>query len=279
MHLYDQLIQLQQLEHAFTAWESYRLDLTHFILRHVTPTSSVAIVGAGKCNDIDLSILASKVSSITLLDKDLSSMLQAVEQYTLGTTPNVAVQKIDLVGITSSMYRSYADALMSVVRLYGNATKAEDLAVVAHQFLDQFTPLIQAPIALDTSSYDVVIAVGLHSQLLSMLEWIWHIMLETCSLEEYSVRERIISLNTQCIKNLNDTLLQATGHTLIIGYEESRLDRPGTIQGAIQCAHDLQRRQYDKTFYVKQATHLHWPFHKAHQIGYMMHIVALYKDS
>lgn len=279
MHLYDQLLQLQQLDHAFIEWQEYRHDLTRFILRHVRPTSKVAIIGAGQCNDLDLNLLSSSTKSIVLLDKDEEAMRKGIKRYNLEWNKNIAVQSIDLVGISAHMYRAYSDELIRIVRYYGKEVPLGYLTQCAQSFLQQVELLLQRPLELGNDNYDVVIAVGIHSQLLSMAEWLWHIVLETIGKDETTVREQIIALNTTCSKRLNDALFKVAKNTLIIGYEEQRIGRAGTIQGAIQCAEDLNKRQFTDVFRVQEALRLQWPFNLAHRTIYQMHFVALYKES
>lgn len=277
MHLYDQLLSLQELPNAPTEWAAYRRDLTHFISQQVIPTSRIAILGAGHCNDLDLSLLSQQVASITLIDKNAYAMQKALKHYDLQPGPHLSLHVCDLVGISDAMYRHYADTLMAKVRQSGLATSVDELATLAHSLLDVFESVLKQPLALGDARYDAVIAVGLHSQLLSMLEWIWSIILQTLQKEEATVREKIITMNTCAVERLNTALFQLTEKTLIIGYEKERLGRPGTIQGAIQCALDLTSRNHQGDCLVRDAKVLQWPFDLSKQVVYAMQLVALEK--
>lgn len=72
--LYDQLLALQQIPNAYDEWAEYRAELTAFIIAHTDHDASALIVGAGACNDFDLSKLAGHFSQITLPDRNETSM-------------------------------------------------------------------------------------------------------------------------------------------------------------------------------------------------------------
>lgn len=47
MNVYDQLTQLQILEHAFVEWKDYRKALTYYIMSQFPAKSQLAIWGQG----------------------------------------------------------------------------------------------------------------------------------------------------------------------------------------------------------------------------------------
>lgn len=278
MNLYDQLLQLQVIEHAFSEWQTYRSQITKFIIEHTKPGQSLAICGAGRCNDLDLVLLKEHFQHITLLDKDENSMLEAKKQYGLETESYVDTLKIDFVGISDTTYRQYADTLIAEAKKYGKATNVHHLAEVVLKLLLQLEPqLANLSSPLETGQYDVVVAVGVHSQLLNMLEWIWGIILETLELDEPLVRKKIGEMNTLAVEKLNDLLFAMTKSCLIIGIEQKRVDRVGSIQGAMQCMQDIQHYQEAGVLELVQDIVLEWPFDLSAQKVYEMGIQILKK--
>lgn len=280
MNLYDQLRQLQHLTNSFEEWALYRQKLTRYLISQIAPESHIAIVGAGRCNDLDLAQLVAHVKSITLIDKDTRGMKEGVARYQLEKSTRITLLEADVLGITDIQYRQYADKLIQEVRKKGYQTDLCTLSDLASHFIDTLiNPIQSIPLNLGMNQYDTVIAVGLHSQLLSMLEWIWHVILQTINQEEQAVRKKIIHLTPSIIERLNDALLQASKSQLIIGCEKERIGRPGTIQGAIQCLTDLERRCLISEITLGQFTDLEWPFNMSQGITYNMYIASYNKST
>lgn len=80
MNIYDQLRSLQVINNAYNEWESYRRELTEIIMKYAKESESIAIFGAGRCNDIDLRRLSECFSEIILFDKDLEAMKEGLYQ-------------------------------------------------------------------------------------------------------------------------------------------------------------------------------------------------------
>ena len=81
-NLYDDLLSLQTIPTAYTDWAEYRERLTGFILEHTDPHATACIVGAGACNDFDLSSLTSHFDRLLLLDRNVDAMREIVPLLT-----------------------------------------------------------------------------------------------------------------------------------------------------------------------------------------------------
>lgn len=66
---------------TFDAWKDYRKAVTEFIIENSEKGSSAAILGAGRCNDMDLSRLSAHFSGITLIDRDTDAMREALGRF------------------------------------------------------------------------------------------------------------------------------------------------------------------------------------------------------
>lgn len=277
MNLYDQLLTLQRIDNAFTEWEAYRSDLTDYILRSLPKDETLAIFGAGRCNDIDLKKLSSHFSAIILIDKDEEAMKEALHQYDLEHSPLIHTQLIDFVGISSNDYRYYADYLINEVRKQGIHTVCEDLAEVALELLeDLYRKAIVTPVNLEKNSYENAIVMGIHSQLISMLEWIWSIILQTIGQDESEVRDALTKMNDGLVEKFNHLVLEATKHIVIMGYEETRRGRLGAIQGAHQAMEDMKRRASKGKVDIADSITLNWPFNLAQGITYTVKVQKIY---
>ena len=268
MNLYDQLVQLQVPE-AYISWKAYREQLTQYIVSEMSSKDRVAILGVGRGNDIDLGKLMLHTGTLTLWDKDAKALDEAINQYGLKGQENLHLVDRDLIGLSVEDYRHYADQLVRTIRQRGMETAISDLVEVALKQLEELTSKMQVT-NLGEKAYDIVIVIGLHSQLLSMLEWIWQVILQTLGKEEQYVRETIMALNTQIIKAFHEQLLKATTTKLIIGCELGRIGRAGSIQGAVQGLQDLERLRQQGRLQKQSECVLEWPFHLKEGVIYNM---------
>ncbi len=269
MNLYDQLCQLQVIPGAYSAWKDYREDLTDYIISHLDWNQSVAIIGVGRSNDIDLEALLPYVKKLTLIDKDQQALLVASKQYHLVGKAKVELVHQDLLGLDVEDYRAYANRLVQEVRKKGMNTSMEDLLEVATY---EFSRLVHKmnPVSLGHKVYDVTIAIGLHSQLLSMFEWIWQVILQTIGQQDATLRGEIMAVTPNMIHAFHEVLIEATTSRLMIGCELGRKSREGTIQGAIQGIEDLMEQRKLARISRIDETILEWPLNRASGIIYNM---------
>lgn len=278
MNIYDQLRNLQVINNAYNEWQNYRNELTEVIIRYAQDNKSIAIFGAGRCNDIDLKRLSAYFNEVILFDKDQEAMKEGLYQQKVETTPNIKMQVTDFVGIDEVDYRVYADTLISEIRKKGMRTSCHELAEVA---LDQLEALyikaMDIPIHFGTRAYDCAVVVGVHSQLISMLEWIWSIMLQTIKQEEASVRNKIIEMNDAFVTRFNNAVIEGARNKIIIGCEEARLGKEGSVQGAVQALYDLKRRHAKGEINICEAMCIEWPFHRSQGIEYKVSLQIINK--
>ena len=269
MNIYDQLRSLQVINNAYNEWESYRRQLTEIIMKYAKESERIAIFGAGRCNDIDLRRLSECFNEIILFDKDLQAMKEGLYQQKVETIPNIKIKVTDFVGIHDADYRVYADTLISEIRKKGMRTNVCELAEVA---LDQleilYTKAMNTPIYFGTQAYDTAVVVGVHSQLISMLEWIWSIMLQTINKDEKSVRTKMIEMNEVFVTRFNDAVIKGARSKIIMGCEVARVGKEGSVQGAIQALEDLRRRQEKGEINRCKTLEMKWPFHRSQGIEY-----------
>lgn len=279
MNLYDQLLQLQVIHNAYTMWANYRKQLTDYLIQHTQEGSSLAILGAGRCNDLDLKKLATHFKTITLIDKDEGALKEGLTLYELEHSPNVLTKEVDFVGITSKDYRHYADTLVNKVRESGMNTNIEDLASTGQAYLEYlFNKTLRLPLDLGEELYDYTVILGVHSQLISMLEWIWRIILETINQDEETVRDTLMYMNDAAVQKLNEAVFKVTRDTLFMGFEKERLGRVGTIQGAIQGVEDIESRIKREKVKCVDLLHIQWPFNEAEGVSFNMALYQLKKN-
>ena len=263
MNLYDQLLGLQVIEDAYLEWRTYRKQLTDFIIQEAKGNESIAILGAGRCNDIDLKRILAYFNEVTLVDKDKKAMEVGICKH--------EIVNLNHIGMSEEDYRVYAYILIKEVRKLGMNTNVHELAKVALKALEWLEEKVEKiNIDLGRACYETTVVVGVHSQLLSMLEWIWHIILQTIKQDESCVRAQIIRMNEKYIRRFNDLLIGATKKRMIIGCEKERIGRSGSIQGAVQSMDDLNRRMRCGEISLLNETQLEWEFNKKQGIVYLV---------
>lgn len=274
MNIYDQLLKLQIIENAWEEWEIYRQEVTHYLIDHLEDKRELAIFGAGRCNDMDLNLLLAHFEKIVLVDLDEEGMKVALKKQGLENETRITLEIADFVGISSNDYRSFADTLVYKVRQKGLETSITELAQVAMVELDRFYMQIVAT-PLQFKTYANIVVMGIHSQLISMLDWIWQAVLQTLGQEEISVRQKIMQMNTIVIKRFNTALIKSTQSRLIIGYEIERAGRAGAVQGAMQAAIDFKQRVEQHEMQLLGFTQMDWPFDNQQGILYHMGVFTL----
>ena len=271
MNLYDQLLGLQVIEDAYLEWRTYRKQLTDFVIQEAKGNESIAILGAGRCNDIDLKRILAYFNEVTLVDKDKKAMEEGICKQEIVNLNQIKIRQMDFIGMSEEDYRVYADILIKEVRKLGMNTNVHELAKVALKALEWLEEKVEKiNIDLGRARYETTVVVGVHSQLLSMLEWIWHIILQTIKQDESYVRAQIIRMNEKYIRRFNDLLIGATKKRMIIGCEKERIGRSGSIQGAVQSMDDLNRRMRCGEISLLNETQLEWEFNKKQGIVYLV---------
>ena len=280
MNIYDQLRTLQVINNAYHEWEHYRHELTEIIIKYAKGSESIAIFGAGRCNDIDLNRLSRYFNEVILFDKDIEAIKEGLYQQKVERMPNIKIKVTDFVGINDTDYRVYADTLISEIRKKGMETNVCKLAEVALNQLEVlYTKAMNIPVDFGTQAYDTAVVVGVHSQLISMLEWIWSVMLQTIKQDESHVRNKIIEMNEAFVTRFNSAVIRGARNRVIMGCEEARVGKEGSVQGAIQALSDLKRRQEKGEMNRSEALEIKWPFHTKQGIEYKISIQIINKNT
>lgn len=276
--LYASFRNAQIIEHAFEEWSDYREQTTAYLLRNTTPQKSLAIFGAGECNDLDLNLLIQHFSEITLFDCNEGSMRTALHRYELTETPGIHRIKKDFVGISDEDYIAYTAILTEAVRKQGKAFRAEQTAPEMLKKLEElYSAAGSIPLELGAEKYDYSIALGVHSQLNNMAEWIWSAVTGALGESDSTVPARIKQENEAMIRKFNTAVIQATKKNIFFGCERSRIGIDGAVEGAVQAFWDIQDRLERKELELVNGFSVCWPFDLSREIIYSMEILNLQK--
>lgn len=295
MALYDDIKSNFILPDAYVDWKDYRRDLTGYLIKETNCISvplsfsanmdetsllpTLAIIGAGACNDIDLSLLQEHFSNITLIDYDTGAMQTALDNYNLNDCPLVNCKTASINGLYDTHYQEFCEKLQQYVQATADSFTPEDFERYATTLVDRCLDSIQDYIIpLPENAYDYICCFGVHSQLQAMFSYIYHVF-------EVNLRElffhdtpcfnahftkRLQRENERFIPHFHDTLLKCAKQAVFLGLEKKRTNDSGAIEGAYQALKDIQKRNL-----CTEETTLLWPFLPAQDIQYEMSILKI----
>lgn len=290
MHLYDEIKSHFKIPNAFSNWENYRNTLTSYLIAETDQLSlplsfssnmteaeylpTLAIIGAGACNDLDLEALSTHFSRITLIDYDLDAMKEALASYHLENNPVIELLPVSLNGLDDSDYQQFCEQLQVFVTTCGSSLSRKDFELYALSLLEHFYEKSRkTPVPLLPASYDYIWCFGVHSQLQAMFSYVYRVfevnlkdtftnIADSCL---NSFTERLKEENHYFIPRFHDAMLASAKKSVFIGCEHRRLGDDTPIEGAYQGIHDLRKRKLSLTEHI-----LLWNFYPAKQISYEM---------
>ncbi len=281
--VYKQLQEKFILPNAREDWSEYRTSLTKLV--NAQAGEHVLVIGAGRCNDIELSDL--HFDRITLMDVDEAAMREAVEELSPEFRDRVSVRCASVTGIEEADVMAFCDRVLNRVRSLGTGFTAARLAGCMHEELDRLEDRLSGlanrlETLLPVDTYDVIVMNGVCSQLFSML--LFFIRSVVASVSDAIVREtssgsdavfpeqvnvaeiaekRLSEMNVSVIPIVNRAIIRATRKTAIFGNEDPE---DGHVEGAYHCISDVREN------YSPEEQTLFWTFHKARNVIYRMTI-------
>ncbi|MDE7327851.1 MAG: hypothetical protein K2N63_16495 [Lachnospiraceae bacterium] len=303
--LYEAFLASQILPHAWEEWCGYRSQVTDYLIGNSKRGTSLAIFGAGRCNDLDLGRLLGHFSQVTLLDVDEKAMWEGLEKYgdfERGkggkASQQLIVFPVDFTGITAEDLIAFAEAFLRVwdgKDPYSAVYKAEEILSGIYGKSWAYVP------AFPQKQFDYTVALGVHSQLGSAPAWMLDAVGdELCSRvrqwentdissffywwqeERVNLFRRIERESIYLARQLNHFILLATKEKAFLGYELCRaVSRDGIwyavpdsyVTGAWQAAEDLKRLDAGGSIHFRNYFDIVWPFCAAQNKAYRMMIM------
>lgn len=241
MSLYKQIKENFILPNAFEEWKEYRDTLTRYLIKETDFVSlplqfnqemrienhfpTLAIIGAGACNDIDLAKLAEHFSKITLIDYNKEALEQAIQTYELAEANHIEIKTVSLNGITDSNYESFCEDLQDYVRLNQNTLSTEAFEDFSLSKLKTiYKKSRQAAIPLAPVSYDYIWCFGVHSQLHAMFSYICQAFFVNLSEISSSTSDSLHNINNY-LKSENDNFIPCFHDALLSSAKKSCFSR------------------------------------------------------
>ncbi len=259
------------IPNAREKWTLYRKDLTD--LTESMGAGTLAVIGAGRCCDIDLERLTAVTDKVILVDIDRTGMEEALGQLPSEYRPRVELRQASLTGISEEDMEEICNDLLAYARKEGREVKP---ALFREQLMNQMNRLSaglreegeEGRDILPPDSVDVLLCSGVHSQLFTVFHRFIRSLLY--SMKEYlseaeeleqEAGERLKQMNDRVIPVINRMLCRAAKETIIFGNEFSG-DRP--VEGADRCIRDIRSTMKPTEL------HLCWEFDRAGGIVYDM---------
>ena len=272
-NLYDDLLSLQTIPTAYTDWVGYREQLTGFILEHTDPHASVCIVGAGACNDFDLSRLTGHFDSMLFLDRNIEAIREGMAKQGICISKGNLLYA-DLLGIPEDVYRSIADHMLSAIREQQRRS-APDAKAVERLFLREMDAayMNRQPDKLmeQNGIADYVICCGVHSQLLTLFPQMASVYRRYIDIRPEAIEQKVRKWIPGVMAELNDALFRWAKKGVIVGLEECRIGEVGGIDGASQAMDLLKKSGHT----VLAQSSLRWDFYPKRNKAYQMQIMQI----
>lgn len=279
-YIYESLRKTEYIDDAYERWREYRRSLTSYVLCCLEKPSKLAIIGAGACNDYDLSLLLSEGHEITLIDYDMGAMRKGLARQHIGH--EVTLIELDVFPVGVSGYHGLEDLFQR------NASFADVI-----EYLDRVSgQALQSSWELP-GQYDMVLAAGLHSQLsialITLLQEYRRLGMVCFNREELLSYARYVSdINTKLAKRVHEEVCKAASRFLYgceyasFGkkdatiYEMKALFEQGRadvveklglsrVEGAYQLEQMLGRELMEKRLVLEGVCYFVWPFHREKQ--------------
>ena len=287
MNIFESIKNEFSIPDAYTNWKNYRRELTDMILRSEETEGAssgddhktLAILGAGPCNDLNLSRLAKHFYHIDLIDLDSESVRVGVRNQGQEHCHKIHIKEGTLTGVTKEMTERFFNRLyMYLVEKGRTLTEADFIRRSLEEFEILEKSLRKSPedfgVILPEKSYDMVVAAGLHSQLWSILSYSWHILAGNVSEQLLGGRpvdpdpfhDHLRDVDDTFIPLMNTAILQASKHRVLFS---SEYDPNNPSEGAWQCIKDVRKRYTGGEIELMEST-LEWPFFPEQRRKYTM---------
>ncbi|MCR5702151.1 MAG: hypothetical protein K6G76_08420 [Lachnospiraceae bacterium] len=272
---------IEELKKKFTMtnaaddWTEFRGNLTSLVSHYGTLNGSkkLAIVGAGRCNDLCLVRLLDTYENIVMIDNDSEAMKEAVKDMPVNYLNRIECKEFSITGLYVEDIDRFCLDLFSFVKNAGYSLNMEMYQKHIISGLDRLDEqLIKTPdrIVHVLGGADVIVCNGVFSQLFSML--LFFISSLSVSIAEsllpdaedaIALAEKKLSMiSDKVIPIINDALFEAAKDFVIYGNE---YDEKRPVEGAHQCIQDIRTRYEDVI-----EEHLDWNFNRKQGVMYDM---------
>ena len=276
MTVYEELQKKFIMEHAWEDWKEFRDELTGLV--NTYGADSIGIIGAGRCNDIDVGSL--NYGRVSLIDISGEALCEAEKKFK-SFPGKIDTRVLSLTGIDEADIRLFIDRVMEYIRFHAASLSCEEYEALLNGELDKLeakTEGLREKLTqqLSIENHDVLLCNGVFSQLFSglllFIRSVAHSVGENelKSMEEIAGRTeaRLSSMNNRLVPHIIEAMIKSAKKTVIFGSEAPEDDR---VEGAFQCL------TYLREAYETEERYMDWSFNPAQSVRYRMLIQVVHK--
>ncbi|MBR4513702.1 MAG: hypothetical protein IKO61_02275 [Lachnospiraceae bacterium] len=268
--VYEQIQEKFILKNAWNDWQDYRHELTSLVNEYAG--GKLAVVGAGRCNDIDLSML--DFDYIELIDVNAGAMRDAIERLPKDVRGKVSVRELSLTGITEADLELFCERILGYTRSKGMELSKDAYETCLNSELDTLEEKLfdaekTLSAALPEGAYDVVLCSGVCSQLFTMISFFIRSISQSVAAQLFpeavmigeKAEQRLRGMNDRAVPLIDRAIISASKKAAVFGNEDPPCDR---VEGAYQSI------RYLRDNYKTIERSLQWDFNPANRVRYRM---------
>ncbi len=272
---YEQLKAKFTLPNAYNDWKEYREFITDLVIGYGQGAESLAIIGAGRCNDIDLKRICPLFHDITLVDVDTDSMKAAI----FNAPERVHLKQVSLTGMCENDTAQVCESLLSSVRESGRRITGDVYTDILLRALADIRCKRLPPeeLSKQLGKYNLILCNGVLSQLFSMLSYFVRSLTASVSDATGTDMTDVQRTVDEKFREMNDFSIPAICHAIrasadryaIFGNEYSE---SSPVEGSHQCI--MANRESGS---VQKEIPAKWNFNPAGNVVYDMLIQVCHK--
>lgn len=295
--IYDRFRARSSRDDEYHDWAGYRAVLTDFIVSSTPQGGSLLILGAGRCNDLDLKKLEEHCGSIILSDYRAETAEEAFQRYGLSPSEHLRFSESDYAGITDQAYLEYTERLLRVMEKLkdGEGNSLEEIAgPELGRLQEELEQIYQGNenygIDLGDEICDNAVIAGVHSQLNNSFRGLFQYVRkdvedrggEVRSAEELNAAVFAVTREHTgyLVDRFNKAVFDAVRDGVVYAYEESIIFTPqgekspviGTVDGARQAGEAIADLP------AENRTGCLWPLSRRRGIKFEMDICYVLKE-
>jgi hypothetical protein len=250
----DELIRSENTDSQFKKWTHYREKLTSIIENLIIQNSravykpTLAIWGAGGCNDIDIGRL-SDIAKLVLIDNQKKLTENAITKYGLNKSQAIA-SDLFFYDIPYESYEHWEELL------YKGAS-----VDVLHGFLSELLLEAVSTDMLMLPEFDYSAAIGISSQLNSRLAALLYLYRNNYSItEREDILRHLAIMDRFAVNRLYEIVSQTTKIKTVWGYEDKTLESDDILSNVEGNKRLHELLNCHSTEAVSSESNLIWPF-------------------
>ncbi len=269
--IFNEILKTYIITDAYDRWSEYRQRVTDYLISYIERGKTVAILGAGASNDIDLKRFFEHSGTLTLVDKDIKAMNDALSRYGLIGKPGIKLVQKDFLGISDDRYKKIIGICLLNHKEHSSTDKAA--REVINELESLFREINAQDIDLGIRKHDYVVAIGLFSQLYSIIMHIWDYMQLLFKKKDDRIAQMCARQNDIFIPRFCKALEDIASERLFAGAEAWETYHQCAVQGARQAIEYFEKKTTAEDFNKRRVVIYQdvWPFYD--DVTYQMAII------